>query len=300
MTRVLQLVPLPVPAGYRAPVDLPIQEAFNSPDLDQWLRERGAEVSAVVTDSLRGMPADLWSRLPSLELIANFGAGLDRIDLSLAAGRGVRVTYTPDLLKHDVADLAMALLLSILRRVREADEFVRRSQWGKEPFGPGRSTAGLRLGILGMGRIGRAIERRGDAFGMQIGYHSRHHTSDRLTWFSSALDLAKWADVLVAALPGGTETHHLVDLQVLHALGPDGIFINVARGSVVDEAALVEALRSGRIAGAGLDVFAMQPSNGAQFAGLSNVILTPHIGSFTTQTRFAMADSVYGNVRAFL
>jgi lactate dehydrogenase-like 2-hydroxyacid dehydrogenase len=151
-----------------------------------------------------------------------------------------------------------------------------------------------------MGRIGKAIEHRASAFGMQVGYHSRRHTEDRLMWFPTAVELATWADVLITALPGGAQTRHLVDARVLSALGSKGIFINIARGSIVDEAALIEALRSGTIAAAALDVYEKQPNDASQFAGLSNVILTPHIGSLTTETRFAMADSVYGNVKALL
>jgi lactate dehydrogenase-like 2-hydroxyacid dehydrogenase len=192
------------------------------------------------------------------------------------------------------------MVLSLSRRLNEANDYVRRAAWGREPFGPGRSIARRRLGILGMGRIGQAIAHRGSAFGMQIGYHSRRRADHGLAWFPTAFELATWADVLVAALPGGTATSHLVDGRVLRALGPDGLFVNVGRGSNVDEAALLEALRSESIAGAGLDVFEKHPVDIAQFSGLSNLILTPHIGSATTDTRTAMADSVYNNVHALL
>jgi hydroxypyruvate reductase len=299
MTRVLQLVPLPVPS-YRVPADLTIDFAFDNGSLDAWLAANGSDVAAVVTHSMHGMPSELWARLPSLKLIANFGVGLDRIDLQVASSRNVSVTYTPDLLTNDVADLAMGFMLALSRRMLAGDAYVRSGAWGEEPFAPGRSMAGRRLGILGMGRIGKAITRRAGPFDMQVGYHSRSPVAGSLTWFPDVVQLATWADVIIAAVPGGSETHHVINREVLSALGPGGMFINISRGSVVDEAALIEALRSGAIGSAGLDVYEKQPADGASFQGLSNVLLTPHIGSLTADTRTAMADSVYGNVRAML
>jgi hydroxypyruvate reductase len=297
---VLQLVPLPVPADYRPPVEVPVERAFDNSDGTRWLAEHGRNVRVLVTHSFRGMPSDLWSQLPGLKLIANFGAGLDLIDLQEAARRQVQVTYTPDLLTHDVADLAIALMLATSRRLVQADKYVRGAAWGREPFGPGRSTKGKQLGILGLGRIGKAIAKRAGAFDMQVSYHARRRADDEFMYFSTATELAKWSDILIAALPGGAETQHIVDREVLAALGPAGIFINIARGSVVDQPALVAALRSNAIAGAGLDVFDNQPIDGSAFADIPNVVLTPHIGSLTTDTRIAMADSVYRNVHAHL
>jgi hydroxypyruvate reductase len=300
MNTVLQLTPLPVPPDYRPPTDLPIERIFESPSAPEWLAEHGSSVRAVVTHSLRGMPAELWAKLPRLQLIANFGAGLDLIDLQRATTQGVQVTYTPDLLTHDVADLAMALLLAASRRLIEANEYLRGGAWGTRPFPPGRSTKGRNLGILGFGRIGQAIARRAQAFDMHVGYHSRSRCEAAYTYYSTPLELAQWADILIAAVPGGDDTYQMVDERLLHALGSGGIFVNIARGSVVDERALVAALRTGVIAAAGLDVFDRQPVDGSAYAGLSNVVLTPHIGSSTTDTRTAMADSVYANVHALL
>jgi lactate dehydrogenase-like 2-hydroxyacid dehydrogenase len=299
VSRVLQLVPLPVPS-YEIPADLGIAKGFELPSLDDWLRSNGSAVIAAVTHSLHGIPAELWSRLPSLRLVANFGVGLDRIDLATAAARDVEVTYTPDLLTNDVADLAIGFTLALLRRISAADKYVRQGSWGKEPFALGRSANGRRVGILGMGRIGKAIARRALAFNMQIGYLSRTAVDGTFERFTNPIELASWADVLIAALPGGEQTQHLVDAKVLAALGQSGLFVNIARGSVVDEDALVDALRRGVIAGAGLDVHERQPIDGSRYNGLENVLLTPHIGSSTLETRKAMADSVYGNVRALL
>jgi lactate dehydrogenase-like 2-hydroxyacid dehydrogenase len=212
----------------------------------------------------------------------------------------VSVTYTPDLLTNDVADLALGLLLTLLRRILPADAYVRGGAWGKESFPAGHSLTGRRLGILGMGRIGKAIARRATAFDLQVAYHSRSAVEGPYERFNTIEGLATWADVLVAALPGGDQTYHAVNRQVLRALGPSGLFVNVARGSVVDESALLEALRTGAIAGAGLDVYDRQPHDGSQFRDFGNVVLTPHLGSLTLETRTAMAESVYSNVRAAL
>jgi hydroxypyruvate reductase len=299
LSSVLQLVPLPAPA-YRIPGDLDVTQAAELTSLPQWLAEYGPKVRAVVTHSYHGMPPELWGLLPALRLVANFGVGLDRIDTAEASRRSVSVTYTPDLLTNDVADLALGLLLMLLRRILPADTYVRGGAWGREPFAAGHSLAGRRLGILGMGRIGQAIARRAAAFDMKVAYFSRSAVEGPHERFDALEDLATWADVLVAALPGGDQTYHAINRQVLRALGPNGFFINVARGSVVAEDALLDALRTGAIAGAGLDVYDRQPHDGSQFRDLDNVVLTPHLGSLTLETRAAMAESVYANVRAAL
>lgn len=298
MSCVLQLVPLPAPA-YRIPNDLPVVQAAEISSLPEWLDENAYRVVAVVTHSYHGMPPELWDRLPALKLIANFGVGLDRIDLARASCREINVTYTPDALTNDVADLALGVLLTLLRRILPADAYVRRGSWGREPFTPGRSLSGRRLGILGMGRIGKAVARRAQSFEMEIACYTRSNIGPYRR-FADITELATWADVLVAALPGGEETRHVVNGRVLRALGPQGVLINVSRGSVVDERALLEALQRGVVAGAGLDVYEEQPHDGSAFRDLTNVVLTPHLGSLTVETRTAMADSVFGNVRALL
>lgn len=293
----VQLAPLPVPDGYAAPAGLDLVPAFDAAALD--LLDLAA-TRAVVTHSVMGVPDALWERLPSLELVANFGVGLDRIDLARARTAGVRVTYTPDALTADVADLAVAMTLSLLRRLPQADAFVRAGAAGRFPLAT--SVSGRRLGVLGFGRIGRAVAARAAAFGMEVGYGGRSRRADSTAaWFATPVELATWSDVLVAATPGGLGTKGLVSAEVIAALGPRGWFVNVARASVVDEAALARALRLGDLAGAGLEVFGGSGSRLPELVGdLPNVILTPHVGSATAETRTVMADAVYANVRALL
>jgi hydroxypyruvate reductase len=297
MNRIVQLTPLPLPAGYTPPTDIAIEPAFDAAALDA---VDPTDVVALVTHSIRGVPSDVWGRFPDLRLVANFGVGLDRIDLDQAKQHGVAVSYTPDHLTADVADLAITLTLDLLRRVPAADAFVRRNGWSEGPFGLGTSAKGRRVGIIGLGRIGKAIAARAAAFGMEVGYTARAaKPAEPLAFFASTRDLAAWADVLIAAVPGGADTDRMIDAEVLAALGMTGLFVNVARSSVVDEDALVAALKEGIIAGAGVELFEAASTLPSRLTD-QNVIFTPHIGSATFQTRSAMADSVFDNVRAAL
>jgi lactate dehydrogenase-like 2-hydroxyacid dehydrogenase len=298
VSRVLQIVRLPLPSAYQVPADLPLTEAF---DADALAAIDPAAVEVIVTHSIVGMPADLWARFPNLRLIANLGVGLDRLDLEEARRRGISVTYTPNHLTADVADLAIGFMIALLRNIGPADRFLRQGGWSSGQFRLGTSISSRKLGILGLGRIGTAIANRAAAFGVEVAYSSRNAKPDAgLRHFDSGLALAQWADILVAALPGGAETDGLVSREVLEALGPDGLFINVARASVVDEAALVDAIHQGKIAGAGLELFSAQSPLIEQLTGTDNVLMTPHIGSATLQTRMAMGDAVFANVRAAL
>lgn len=244
-----------------------------------------------------------WRRLaqlPRLQVVSSFGVGLDRIDLAAAAARGVQVGHTPGVLDDCVADHAFALLLDTMRRVSAADRFVRRGDWPAGPFGLSRRVSGARLGLVGFGRIGQTIARRASGFDMAVRYHSRRPVEGAAWSHEPSLHaLAAWADVLVVITAGGAATRHLIDRAALDALGPEGFLVNVARGSVVDEAALVEALQAGRIAGAGLDVFADEPRVPETLRGLDNVVLTPHVASATRETRQAMADRVIDNLEGF-
>jgi len=213
----------------------------------------------------------------------------------------VMVTHTPAVLNDDVADLALSLMLAWARQIPRADRFVRAGEWPKGPLALGRKLSGARLGIVGMGRIGQAIAQRAAAFHMTIAYTARSpRPALPHAYLPSAAALAAQSDYLVVITPGGAATKHLIDAAVLAALGPNGCLVNVARGSVVDEAALVEALRSGAIAGAALDVFEAEPNVPAALREMDNVVLTPHIGSATAQTRRAMAELAFANLDAKL
>jgi len=245
------------------------------------------------------VPADVFQALPKLEIVSCFGVGYDGVDVATAVELGLPVTHTPGVLSDDVADLAMGLVLAVGRQIALADQFVRAGRWPQGPLALGRKVSGARMGIVGMGRIGQAIARRAQAFGMSIAYTTRTVKADLpYRHVADATALARESDFLVVITPGGAATRHLINAQVLQALGPSGFLINVARGSVVDEQALIEALQNGTIAGAGLDVFAAEPRVPEALWTMPQVVLTPHMASATTQTRQAMADLAFANIRA--
>jgi lactate dehydrogenase-like 2-hydroxyacid dehydrogenase len=260
---------------------------------------RAQDIRALVTRSNLEVPATLVERLPRLEIIATCGVGYDLIPLELAARRGIVVSNTPDVLNAAVAELCIGGLLSLLRRLPQADRHVREGRWREANFALGTSLSGKRVGIAGLGRIGKDIARRLEPFGVSLAYHGR--SDQQLAWRYEAdlAALARDADILIVAAPGGRETARMVDARVLDALGPQGVLVNVARGSLVDQDALVEALAQGRIAGAALDVFDNEPDIDARFFGLENVLLMPHIGSATHETRAAMEGLMLDNLRAY-
>lgn len=255
-------------------------------------------VRAVAGSGDSKVSAELIARLPALELISVMGVGYDGVDVAAAKARGVMVTHTPNVLNDDVADLAIGLMLCAARQLPAADRYVRAGQWLNGPMPLARKMSGSRLGLVGMGRIGQAIAHRAQAFGMQIAYHARSPKAGvPYAYHADLLSLARDSDFLVLITPGGAGTRHLVNAQVLQALGPKGILVNVARGSVVDEVALIEALEAGVIGGAALDVFEDEPRVPQRLMDLPQVVLVPHIGSATGQTRQAMADLAFGNLR---
>jgi hydroxypyruvate reductase len=243
--------------------------------------------------------ANLIHALPALELISVMGVGYDGVDVAAAKARGVVVTHTPDVLNDDVADLAIGLMLASSRQLPAADRFVRAGLWPQGAMPLARKVSGARLGLVGMGRIAKAIAQRALAFGMTIAYTARSAKPDLpYAFHADAAALAAQVDYLVVITPGGAGTRKLIDARVLAALGPRGILVNVARGSVVDETALIEALENGTIAGAALDVFENEPQVPQRLLALHKVVLTPHIGSATMSTRQAMADLAFGNLAA--
>ena len=269
-------------------------------DPEAFLKAHGAEFPALVTSAATGANGALLAALPQLQVISSFGVGLDKIDVAAALARGIAVGYTPDVLNDCVADLAIALMLDVARGMSAADRFVRHGEWTKATFPLMRKVSGAKLGIVGMGRIGRAIAQRSTGFAMDLRYHTRKVVTD-VQWAHepSLLKLAHWADYLIVITAGGPATRHLINAQVLDALGPDGFLVNVARGSVIDQAALVQALEQKRIGGAGLDVFENEPNVPAALMTLDNVVLLPHVASATRETRQAMADRVFDNLQSF-
>ena len=238
-------------------------------------------------------------RLESLKLIAAFGVGVDGIDFETTRNLKIRVTNTPGVLDDGVADLAMALILATMRNLIGANNFSRNNLWKDGPFPFGTSMAGKTLGIAGLGRIGSAIALRAEPFKVNIAYHNRQLKQIPSTFCQSLEDLAEISDILVCVLPGGAETDNLINANVLKKLGPSGIFINVGRGNSVDDTALIDALRSGAIQAAGLDVYRNEPQIPDAYKTLDNVILLPHIGSATVETRCAMGNLVFDNIKAF-
>ena len=245
------------------------------------------------------VPASLIAALPALEIISVFGVGYDGYDVPAARARKVPVTNTPDVLTDEVADMGIALMLSVARRIPQADKYVRAGLWPSGPVPLARTVSGARLGIVGLGRIGQAIARRAEGFGMRVAYTTRTPRTDvTYRYYPSAVALASDVDFLMIITPGGAATKGLINADVLKALGPNGYLINVARGSVVDQTALIQALEQGLIAGAALDVFEDEPNVPEALRLRDNVVLTPHIASATWQTRRAMADLAFGNLQA--
>lgn len=264
------------------------------------LAEHEGEFAALATNAISGASEDLIAALPSLRMISSLGVGLDKIDLEAARQRGIAVGYTPGVLNDCVADTAFALLMDVARRISAGDRFVRRGEWPSGPFPLSTRVSGKRMGLIGMGRVGRVIAKRGAGFDMSVRYTNLLPVSDvPYQHVESLVELADWADFLVIAVAGGPETEHLVNADVLNALGPKGYLINIARGTVVDEDALVEALLNGRIAGAGLDVFAKEPHVPEALLGLDNVVLLPHVSSATEETRQAMGELFLDNLASF-
>ena len=256
-------------------------------------------IRGVVANGEAKLPRELIAQLPKLEVVSVFGVGYDGVDVAAAHERGVPVTNTPEVLNDDVADLALGLLLAVARRIPQADRFVREGGWPKGPMPLARKLSGSKLGVVGMGRIGQAIAQRALAFRMEVAYTARSPRANvDYTYYPSAEALAAAVDFLVVITPGGAATRGMIDAKVLKALGPEGYLVNVARGSVVDEAALIEALQNGTIAGAGLDVFVAEPNVPEALRAMNNVVLTPHIGSGTRQTREAMGQLVFDNLAA--
>ena len=293
---IMQVSPLP-PSMMNA-----LQEADYIVHDHTHIKDPGAlvKVTALVGTGAAVVDKKLLSMLPNVKLIAICGVGYDGVDVVTAKEKGIVVTHTPGVLTDDVADLALGLVLSIGRRIPQADKFVRNGDWVSDAFPMTHKVSGARLGIVGMGRIGRAIAKRAAAFDMRISYTGREAKADvPYTFYKTATALAAEVDYLVVAVPGGDNTKNLIGASVLQALGTKGYLINIARGSVVNQPVLVQALKDKAIAGAALDVFWDEPIVDPELRRLPNVVLTPHIASATAETRQAMAALTLDNLQAF-
>lgn len=297
---ILVMGPLYAPTMESLDAAFTAHKVWQQPDRDAFLASMADRVTAVSSSAWKGMDAATMDKLPKLKVIAHFGVGVDSVDVGAATARGIKVTNTPDVLTDDVADLAMALILAAVRRIPQGDRFVREGRWAKGAMALTDTVQGKTLGIVGLGRIGRAIAKRAQAFNLKIAYQgpSRKAGVD-WAYFADPVALAKEADVLVAACPGGEATRGIIGRAVIEALGPTGVFVNISRGSVVEEPALIAALREGRLGAAGLDVFNNEPDIDPAFLALDNVVLQPHVGSATHPTRRAMGQLVVDNLAAF-
>jgi lactate dehydrogenase-like 2-hydroxyacid dehydrogenase len=279
--------------------DFTVHKLWQAKDPAALIKEVGGRVSGLQTSAANGADAKLMDALPKVEIITHFGVGVDSVDLAAARQRRLIVTNTPDVLNECVADLALGLTLATLRRISLGDRFVRAGSWLKGAFPLAQKVGGKTMGILGYGRIGKAIAKRAEAFGMTIVYHGRKPQADVVhKYYASLTEMARDCDVLMVICPGGAATHHIVNADVMRALGPEGTLINVARGSVVDEAALVKALSDGTLGAAGLDVFENEPRVPEVLFSMEHVVLQPHVGSATHETRKAMGDLTVDNLRA--
>ena len=271
---------------------------YEAPDRDAFLKALAPKLRGIASGG-PGVNAAMMDALPKLELISHFGVGYDSVDVDAAKARGIRVTNTPDVLNDCVADTAIALTLNTLRKFPQSESYLRSGLWATRGGYPlTTSLGGKTMGIVGLGRIGEAIAKRAQACGMKIAYHNRNRKDVPYLYYADPASLAKACDVLMIVTPGGAETKNLVNAKVLDALGPKGYLVNIARGSVVDQPVLLKYLQEGKIAGAGLDVFAEEPQVPAGFYAIDNAVLFPHVGSATLETRFAMGMVQVENLRA--
>jgi len=297
---ILQIAPMQPSVESALGAAYTVHRYWEAPDKPALLAAIGPRVRGVATDGHYGIAPEILAALPKLEIVASYGVGYDAIDTRACKAKGVRVTNTPEVLNDAVAELALGLMIALCRRLPQADAHVRAGRWAAgEGFGLTAELTGRHAGILGLGRIGKEIARRLQAMKMRVSYHGRHaQPAEPYLYYPDLSEMARDVDWLVVIAPGSAATRGLVTRAVLEALGPDGAIVNVARGSLVDEAAMVELLASGGLGGAALDVFADEPRVPEALLGLPNVVLSPHQGSATRKTRAAMGDLVVRNLAA--
>lgn len=278
-----------------------VHKVTEAKDPDAFIAAHSHVRAIACSDTACKIPGDLMARFPKLELVASFGVGYDHMDVKWAAAHDVVLTNTPNVLTEEVADTALGLLLCTVREFPQAERFLRAGKWLERNYPLTKATLRNRtVGIIGMGAIGQAIARRLDAFGVPVVYHTRKPRRDvSYLHCPSLIEMARAVDVLMVIVPGGAGTANLINAEVLDALGPDGILINMARGSVVDEPALIKALQEKRIMAAGLDVFAKEPDVPQELIAMDNVVLFPHLGSASVYTREKMDQLVVDNIAAW-
>lgn len=298
---VLVMGPIPSPQMEMLEENYRIYRLWQADDPEALLNEVRNNITGVVSTAWFGVTSKLIRAMPNLEIISHFGVGYDNVDVKAAKEQGIIVTNTPDVLTDDTADVGIGLMLAVFRRLVEGDIYVRSGQWAKKGNLPlGRSLKGKTMGIAGLGRIGSAIAKRAEVFGITVIYHGPREKKDvKYKFFPNLEDMAARAEILMVACPYSHATHHLINAKVLKALGRKGVLINIARGKIVDETALIDALESGILGGAGLDVFENEPDVPSALCRLDNVVLQPHVGSATHETRGAMAQLVVDNLRLY-
>jgi lactate dehydrogenase-like 2-hydroxyacid dehydrogenase len=278
-----------------------VHKVVEAKDRDAFIADH-ANVRAIACSATQEpIPGSLLDRFPNLEIVSSFGVGYDHMDVKWAVAHGVVLTNTPGVLTEEVADTALGLVLCTVREFPQADRFVRAGKWMQKGYPLTAATLRNRtVGMVGMGAIGQAIARRLDAMRVPVAYHTRHPRTDvGYSFYHNLLDMARDVDILLVIVPGGPSTHNMINAQVLDALGPQGILINMARGSVVDEPALIKALQDKRILSAGLDVYVNEPEVPKELMAMDNVVLFPHLGSASVHTRDRMDQLVVDNIDAW-
>lgn len=276
-----------------------LHRLWEAPDREKLIAEIGDRIEAIAVGPHTPVDGPLMSRLPNLRIVANFGVGYDTVDAKWAGAHGIYVTNTPDVLTEEVADTALGLILMTVRQLSQSERYLRAGRWETDGAFPltKASLRDRRVGIVGLGRIGKAIARRLDAFKVPVVYHGRREQPGvNYGYYANLVEMARDVDILVLIVPGGAQTNKMIDTTVLDALGPDGILINVGRGSIVDEQALIAALKEGRVMSAGLDVFEKEPHVPAELIGMDNIVLLPHVGSASVHTRNRMGQLCVDNI----
>ncbi|HTE14713.1 MAG TPA: 2-hydroxyacid dehydrogenase, partial [Burkholderiales bacterium] len=292
----LVLLPIFAPTLAALEQQYTVHKLWTAPDKDALIKAVAPRVRGVVTTGLRGCDAVVMDALPKLEIIASFGSPRYSLDVAAARARGIVCTRTPDTITESVADLALGLMIDVMRRITVSDRFIRTGRWEKELARPGNDVHGKRCGIVGYGAIGQGVAKRVQAFDMPVCYCGPNKKESPHQYYGDLVAMARKVDVLVVCCPLTPQTRGLVDAKVLDALGADGFLVNVARGPVVDEQALISALQEKRIAGAGLDVFWDEPRVPAALIAMENVVLAPHIGTSTQEVRIERGRKVLANL----